>query len=43
VNRTDPVEAGYEQAIDDAAAHGDNDHAQWLANGLRQYRDLYQN
>jgi hypothetical protein len=37
----DSVEAEYEQAISIAAGHGDNDEAQWLAVGLRQYRELF--
>lgn len=41
MNQPDPVEADYERAIAAAAAHGGNDHAQWLTAGLQQYRDLY--
>lgn len=37
----DPVEAEYEQAIALAAGHGDNDLAQELATGLRQYREMF--
>jgi hypothetical protein len=40
-NQLDPVELDYERAIAIATGHGDNDHAQWLATGLQQYRDLY--
>jgi hypothetical protein len=37
----DEVELEYERAIAAAVAQGDNDAAQELAVGLRQYRQLY--
>jgi hypothetical protein len=37
----DPVEREYERAIAMAAARGDNDRAQELSAGLKQYRELY--
>lgn len=41
MRKMDPVELDYERAIAIAAARGDNDEAQWLATGLRQYRELF--
>lgn len=38
----DDVEREYERAILQAAGRGDNDAAQDLAVGLREYRELYQ-
>jgi hypothetical protein len=37
----DPIEAEYELAIRLAAGRGDNDEAQEMAVGLRQYRERY--
>jgi hypothetical protein len=38
---TDPAEREYRHAINVAVAAGDNDRAQELATGLRQYREYY--